>query len=76
MPSYIKEKKVQLLHMKQGTMAKPVPLVPGSSSSQAVSHKQAPSSRSNTLTSAHRNVKTESAHPKNNTISSTGSVYD
>ncbi|XP_042880333.1 aurora kinase A-like isoform X2 [Penaeus japonicus] len=43
----------------------------GSSSSQAVSHKQAPSSRSNTLASAHRNVKTESAHPKNNTISST-----
>lgn len=42
----------------------------GSSSSQAVSHKQAASSRSNTLSSAQRNVKTESTHPKGNAISS------
>ncbi|XP_063606658.1 aurora kinase A-like isoform X2 [Penaeus indicus] len=46
------------------------PQVSRSSSSQAVSHKQAAPSRSNTVSSAQRNIKTESTHPKSSAISS------
>ncbi|XP_047481219.1 aurora kinase A-like isoform X2 [Penaeus chinensis] len=46
------------------------PQVSRSSSSQPVSYKQAAPSRSNTVSSVQRNIKTESTHPKSSAISS------